>query len=88
MEEKKPKKEYVYNVVVMESHRLLQIQAFHKRMVATTYMVATSYYAQQQREKEGFADCELKIESDNNIVVKWNNGSNTMTFDIIRTQVK
>ena len=88
MEEKKAKKEYVYNVVVMENHKLLQIQAFRKRMVATTYMVATSLFAQQECEKKGFKDCELKIESNNNIVVKWNNGFNTMTFDIIRTQVK
>ena len=88
MEEKKPKKEYVYNVVVMENHRILQIQAFHKRMVATAYMAATSIFAQQEREKKGFTDCELTIESNNNVVVKWNNGFNTMTFDIIRTQVK
>ena len=72
----------------MENRNLVDVMSFHKRKDAHAYMVIASFFAKQQREQKGISDCELSILSNNNIIVQWNGGFNTMTFDVIRTQVK
>ena len=86
--EEKAKKEYIYNLVIMQNHNLLDVMAFHKRKDAQTYMAIAGFYAQQQREKKGITDCELLIQSNNNIIIQWNGKVDTLTFDVVRSVLK
>jgi len=88
MEEKKPKKETIYNLVLKENNNLIDIMSFRKRKDAHTYMAIASFFSKNSREQNGITDCELTIQSNNNIVLRWNGGINTLTFDVIRTTLR
>jgi hypothetical protein len=88
MEDKKVKKETIYNLVLMENRNLIDIIAFRQRKSAHAYMAIASFYAKNSREQQGITDCEIDIKSDNNIVVSWNGGVNTLSFDLVKSTLK
>ena len=84
----KQKKEVIYNLVMTQDQKLLQMLSYHKHKDAQAYMAATCYIAKQQREEQGITDCELLLLSNDKVIVRWNEGKSTLGFEIVRTVLK
>lgn len=80
--------EPIFVLAIMHNSKLVQTSAFRSIKAAQIHMIGHCTFTQKDLIEQGIADAEYLFLSKTSLILQWNGGKESMTFDVLKSTLR